>query len=306
MEFGRLPDIRGVDFTLPVDPARNRLLLEGARAASPLGDGDLRVGLPSWSDPGLVGRLGGKSPAGVLRAHGAAVPSNELNSTFYGYTAERFTRWAAAVPEGFLFCPKLPRAITHDGMLEGVEEEMGTFVRATESLGAHRGLTWFALPPFFGAERLGTLAAFLEEWAGELPLALEVRDPSWFRDPGATEALFGLLEALFVTAIITDTAGRRDCAHMALSTPKTLIRFVGNGLHPSDFERLDRWAERLLRWSDRGLEQAFIFFHQQDEAQTLDLAEHLERRLTAAGHPVLGPWRRASGFIPPGAQLGLF
>ena len=109
-----------------------------------------------------------------------------------------------------------------------------------------------------------------------------------------------------MTAIITDTAGRRDCAHMALSTPKTLIRFVGNGLHPSDFERLDRWAERLLGWVDHGLQQAFVFFHQQDEAQTVDLAEHLERRFAAAGRPVLGPWRSASGFIPPGAQLGLF
>ena len=95
MEFGRLPDVSGVDFTLPPDPARNRPLLEGARTAAGPGGCDLRVGLPSWSDPGLVGRLGGKSPAGVLRAHGAAVPSNELNSTFYGYTAERFTRWAA-------------------------------------------------------------------------------------------------------------------------------------------------------------------------------------------------------------------
>lgn len=93
----------------------------------------------------------------MLRAHSAAVPSNELNSTFYGYTVERFTRWAAAVPEGFLFCPKLPRAITHDGMLEGVEEEMGAFVRATESLGAHRGLTWFALPPLLRRGAPGNL-----------------------------------------------------------------------------------------------------------------------------------------------------
>jgi uncharacterized protein YecE (DUF72 family) len=306
MEFGRLPDVREVDFTLRPDGARNRSLLEGRLAADERRGCDLRMGLPSWSDPGLAGRLGGKSPAGVLRAHGAAVPSNELNSTFYGYSAERFARWAAAVPEGFLFCPKLPRAVTHDGVLEGVEDEMGAFVRATESLGDHRGLTWFALPPYFGAARLGTLATFLEEWARELPLAVEVRDPSWFQDPGATDALFGLLEALSVTAIITDTAGRRDCAHMTLSTPRTLIRFVGNALHPTDFERLDRWAKRLSLWADAGLEQAYIFFHQQDEAQTLDLAEHLELRLTETGRPVLGPWRAGSGFIPPGAQLGLF
>ncbi|MDG1051548.1 MAG: DUF72 domain-containing protein [Planctomycetota bacterium] len=302
MEFGRLPEIDSVDFSLPAEAPRSAAVLSKAGGAPC----DLRLGLPSWSDPGLVARLGGESPTGVLRAHSAALPAHELNSTFYGYSEERLSRWAGAVPEGFLFCCKLPRSVSHDGMLEGVEDEMAAFVQASEALGERRGLSWFALPPFFGADRMGSLAAFLEEWADQLPLAVEVRDRSWFRDEGASAALFEMFESLGVTAVITDTAGRRDCAHMRLSSAKTLVRFVGNALHRSDFERLDRWAERLSRWAAAGLEQAYFFFHQQDEAQTLDLADHLDRRLAEAGHPVLGPWRARSGFRSPGAQLGLF
>ena len=30
--------------------------------------------------------------------------------------------------------------------------------------------------------------------------------------------------------VITDTAGRRDCAHMNLTIPKAFIRYVGNSL----------------------------------------------------------------------------
>lgn len=302
MEFGRLPSVDGLDLSLPPDPPGNAARLAGGGG----GACDLRMGLPSWSDPGLAARLGGSSPAGVLRAHAGAVPSNELNSTFYGYTEERLARWAAAVPEGFRFCCKLPRTITHDGVLERVHGEMEAFVAATRRLGARRGPTWFALPPFFARDRLGVLADFLGEWAPALPLAVEVRHPSWFDRAGLRPELSELLRSLDITAIITDTAGRRDCAHMQLTTPRTLVRFVGNGLHPSDFERLDRWGERLVRWADAGLQEAYFFFHQRDEAQTLDLAEHLERRLAAASRPVLAPWREASGFVPPGSQLGLF
>ena len=302
MEFGRLPSVDAVDFSLPPDPEANAAALErGGRRPC-----DLRLGLPSWSDPGLVARLGGRGPAGILRAHASAVPSNECNSTFYGYTEERLARWAAAVPAGFEFCCKLPRAITHDGVLEGVEGEMEAFVAASEALGPRRGVTWFALPPFFGAERLGTLSAFLERWAPALPLAVEARHPSWFGPCGLRRELGALLRDLSVTAIITDTAGRRDCAHMELTTASTLVRFVGNALHPSDFTRLDRWAERLARWAAGGLERAHFFFHQQDEAQTLELAERLDSGLAAAGLPVLAPWRAASGFVPPGEQLDLF
>jgi uncharacterized protein YecE (DUF72 family) len=262
------------------------------------------MGMASWSEPGLAARLGGDGPVGVLRAHAAAVPANELNSTFYGYTRERFARWAAASPPGFRFCPKLPRAVTHEHGLDGADDEMGRFVAASEALGDRRGPTWFALPPYVGPDRFGDLARFLERWAPELELAVEVREERWFG--AAFEDLCRMLRDLDVTLIVTDTAGRRDCAHMRLTAPRAFVRFVANALHPSDFARLDDWAARLADWSSRGLREAYLFLHQRDESQTVDLAEHLEARLAAAGRPVLGPWRERTRYAPPGRQLGLF
>ena len=58
---------------------------------------------------------------------------------------------------------------------------------------------------------------------------LEVRHPDWFTKDVSKE-LFETLHALNIGAVITDTAGRRDCAHMHLTIPKTFIRYVGNSL----------------------------------------------------------------------------
>ena len=55
--------------------------------------------------------------------------------------------------------------------------------------------------------------------------------------------------------MITDTAGRRDCAHMHLTIPKAFIRYVGNSLHPTDYTRIDVWVERMKYWLDHGMEE---------------------------------------------------
>lgn len=305
MEFGRIEDVSRVDWRLPQDGAGTGGVLAGGSGA-----GDLRIGMATWSDPGLAERLGapmtaGGRPKDALGPHARAIPSNELNSTFYGDTRERFERWASAVPAGFLFCPKLPSRITHELVLQDAEGDMAGFVERSSALGEARGPLWFALPPYVGPQAFGDLRGFLERWAPEVELAVEVREPRWFTG-SVREDLVSLLRGLGVTWILTDTAGRRDAAHMTLTTPRTFVRFVGNGLHPSDLTRLDAWAERLAAWTEAGLERGFVFMHQRDESLTVELAERLDAALAARGLPVLRPWRECSGFEAPRQQLGLF
>jgi hypothetical protein len=65
--------------------------------------------------------------------------------------------------------------------------------------------------------------------------------------------LLNLLFDLNIGTVISDTSGRRDCAHMDLTTTDAIIRFVGNNLADSDFKRLDEREERLKEWSAQGL-----------------------------------------------------
>ena len=74
-------------------------------------------------------------------------------------------------------------------------------------------------------------------------------------------------------------AGRRDCVHMHLSKPECFIRFVGNGLHPTDYTRCDEWIDRIAKWADMGLQSVWFFMHQHDERYSPELADYVVEKL---------------------------
>ena len=104
---------------------------------------------------------------------------------------------------------------------------------------------------------------------------MEVRHPSWFAKEEMQIELFSALKEMNIGAVITDTAGRRDCAHMYLTMPKTFIRFVGNSLHKSDYTRVDEWVARMKYWLDKGMEELYFFMHMHDEATSPELTVYL-------------------------------
>ena len=83
-------------------------------------------------------------------------------------------------------------------------------------------------------------------------------------------------------AVITDTAGRRDCAHMQPTIPKAFIRYVGNSLHPSDYSRTDAWVNRMQHWLDKGLQELYFFMHMHDETYSPELTVYLVDQLNAS------------------------
>ena len=82
-------------------------------------------------------------------------------------------------------------------------------------------------------------------------------------------------------AVITDTAGRRDCAHMHLAIPNALVRFVGNSLHPSDYQRIDDWVQRIGHYIEQGMEHLWFFVHQHEERSSPELATYFVNQLNA-------------------------
>ena len=109
----------------------------------------------------------------------------------------------------------------------------------------------------------------------DLQFFLEVRHPDWFAKEKDREDMFEFLRENNVGAVVTDTAGRRDCAHMYLTLPKTFIRYVGNSLHPTDYTRIDAWVKRMKYWLDKGMEELYFFMHMHDEAKSPELTVYL-------------------------------
>jgi len=78
---------------------------------------------------------------------------------------------------------------------------------------------------------------------------------------------------------IEDASGRRDCVHMRLTTPEAFIRFVGNGLHPTDYTRIDSWIQRIKSWKQQGIRTVYFFMHQHEELHSPELCKYVIQQL---------------------------
>ncbi|MBC6991520.1 DUF72 domain-containing protein [Hymenobacter sp. BT491] len=266
MDFGRLSDLRYVDFRLPPDhPDTAAVLARGAISASQTRN--VYVGCPIWTNKAW---LGSYFPAGIkeneyLHYYARQFNSIELNTTHYRIPdATTVRKWRDAAPVGFRFCPKMPQSISHERELYNADDLTLTFCRAISELGDRMGMAFLQLPPTFGPENLPRLERYLLDFPDYVPLAVELRHPAWFADAGLRDAVYALLEALGKTLVITDVAGRRDVLHQRLTTSTAFVRFNGHGLVPSDYSRADAWAERLAAWLAAGLQTAYLFIHQKD------------------------------------------
>ncbi len=304
MDFGRLPDLRYVDFRLPPDHPETARVLARARATQPAPAG-LRVGCPIWTNKEWLGTY---FPAGIkepdyLHYYAQQFNSIELNTTHYRIPdAGTVRRWRAAVGPDFKFCPKLPRSISHERELFQADDLVVPMARAYESLGENLGWAFLQLPPHFGPEHLPRLERFLLDFPETVPLAVELRHPRWFADRVLADAVFATFEALNKTLVITDVAGRRDVLPLRLTTPVAFIRFNGHGLHPTDYQRADAWAERLAAWVAQGIHEIYFFIHQKDVRHAPVLATYfLDRMRALTGIAVPPPF-----IIPQPVQGNLF
>jgi uncharacterized protein YecE (DUF72 family) len=245
----------------------------------------LRLGAPAWSHRDWIGTLypRGSTARDWLQLYATKLGAIELNSTFYALPSyATIDRWGESTPPSFRFCPKVPRAISHELSSGELAQRVSAFVTCLRRLGARLGPALLQLPERVGPDALSTIAAALPAFPADFALALEVRHPDWFRGASLREELLALLEARRVGTVITDVAGRRDVSHGSLTTPSVFVRFVGEGGHATDEPRSEAWLARLLEWRAAGLESAYFFVHQPDDIlapQLLSLvAEHARAR----------------------------
>lgn len=299
MDFGRRADIEGVDFGLgPIDAL-------GASSADVAAPKRLYLGAPAWAKRRWVGRVypEGTAPSGYLAAYGAAYGAVELNATFYRTPSEEEGRaWASACPADFRFAPKVPKTIALARGLVAPAGEIDRFVAFVGALGERAGPSLLSLPPSLSVRDLPRLEDLVRSLPPSVRLAVEPRHESWFSERALVAPARDVLRALGVTAVVTDVAGRRDVSHGTWTTRTAFVRFVGNALHPTDFTRIDAWAERLAELFALGLEEAYFFVHEPDDETTPEILSHAADRFSrATGLEVRAPRVPASR-----GQLALF
>jgi uncharacterized protein YecE (DUF72 family) len=277
MEFGRVPEaeLDQIDFSLPKDPAFNKQVLSGKKAKAP----KVYLGCAKWGRTEWVGKIypPKTKEKDFLDHYVKHYNSIELNATHYKiYGAAGIAKWAARVAgRDFKFCPKMYQGVTHRGSLLNKDFVTTEFLRGIVAFGEHLGPVFVQVSDAFSPSRKEEVYTLLRSLPTDLQFFLEVRHPGWFAKKEIWDELLETLHSLNMGIVITDTAGRRDCAHMALTIPKTFIRYVGNSLHGTDYTRIDEWVERTKKWLDKGMEELYFFMHMHDEATSPELTVYL-------------------------------
>ena len=147
-----------------------------------------RMGCAVWAFKGWVGEFypAGSRASDFLRLYGDRLLTVEGNTTFYSVpNEETVARWAAETPPNFRFCLKVPRDVTHSGLLAPAMTKAIAFAERMAGLGERLGPFFAQLPPSYGPAQFEDLAAFVAAWPQSIaPLAVEVRHPQWFTPAG--------------------------------------------------------------------------------------------------------------------------
>ncbi|MGB0176731.1 MAG: DUF72 domain-containing protein [Owenweeksia sp.] len=275
MKFGKVDKPEDIDFTLPPDHTETSRVLkeQGQQGKKP----EIYIGCAKWNRSDLKGFYP-KGTRDELEYYSRQFNSIELNATFYRpYGPDQYEKWATKTPGDFKFFPKLNQEISHWKRLKDAEEITENIVNATLALNEQLGMMFLQLRDDFKPKDMDRIETFLKNFPENAPLAVEVRNEEWFKEPVSTE-IYNMMEAYKATNIIVDTAGRRDMLHMRLTTPYAFVRYVGANI-ASDYTRLEEWVDRLEDWTEKGIKGIYFFIHQNVEKESPLLATHFIEKL---------------------------
>lgn len=247
----------------------------------------LLIGAPVWNCThwgGCVYPV--KTPAAdYLRWYSAMFNSVEGNSCFYATpTPEQAAKWASQTRDGFRFCLKFPRAISHDRGLCDADRETREFLDAVEVLASadRLGPSFLQLGPNFSPRYFSVLEKYLRGLPSELPWAVEVRHKDWFDQDVQESRLNDLLRELRVDKVLFDSRALfqspalddsevkararkpQTPVRQTVTGTRPMLRLIGRN-HPEQARGVvEQWAKIVAGWIRDSLVPC-VFLHTPDD-----------------------------------------
>ncbi|OLR94738.1 DUF72 domain-containing protein [Actinokineospora bangkokensis] len=253
-----------------------------------------------WTHKAWAGRFVAQSvPAKErLRAYAGWCNAVEGNTTFYATPARTTVEsWAEQTGPDFRFVVKVPKTVTHERRLVGVEAEMRAFLDAVEPLG-DRAVLWTQLPGSFGAGEVDALARFLRRLPAGLRRAVEVRHPGFFTDPRSTSLLERALAGAdaewvpFDTTVFFQrpptTAAAQEAWERKPRLPRRtraltdhpVVRYLGGETAEETVAGWRPWVEVVAGWLREGRSPT-VFLHTPDNDDAPALARRFHEDVRA-------------------------
>jgi uncharacterized protein YecE (DUF72 family) len=239
----------------------------------------IRLGCAGWSLPRACWPAF-PSDGTHLQRFARRFSAVEINSSFYRpHRPATYRKWAASVPEGFSFCVKVPRQITHEQRLRDCGAALERFLEEATELGDRLGCLLLQLPPSLGFESAVAgdfFEALRERYAG--PLALEPRHASWLDAEG-------LLDRWRIARVAADPSPITGGDQPGGWAGMRYYRLHGSPrIYHSAYatEWLERLADELRRCAQAGVPSWCIFDNTASGA-AVDNALALQSMLRASG-----------------------
>ena len=166
----------------------------------------------------------------------------EIDTTFHSVPRQSAVQsWVNTAPDGFKFCLKTPRRITHELGLKGAEGEMIEFLDSVRLLQEKLGPILIQLPPKFSQDNYSILDGFIESLPKNHQIAVEFRHPSWYNKK--TEQLLSHHQVCWVSIDFPNIPKQ-----IVPTTSFLYIRWIGiNGMYQHHtYERVDK--NNQLKW----------------------------------------------------------
>lgn len=220
----------------------------------------VHIGTSGWSYPHWNGVLYPPgTPAGRrLERYVTRLDTVELNGSFYRWPRPAaFASWRDRLPAGFVMSVKAPRGLTHARRLREPEQWVDRIAAGWHELGDRRGILLVQLAPDHQRDD-ARLAYFLSRLPAWIPVAVELRHPSW-----QDEAVFALL-AEHGAAYCVMSGARLPCV-LRVTAPFGYVRLHGpdpEQLYAGSYSAADLrwWAERIGEWAAGGTE-VYAYFN---------------------------------------------
>jgi uncharacterized protein YecE (DUF72 family) len=280
------------------------------------------IGCAVWSYKGWIGDFypKGSRNSDFLNLYSRRFQAVEGNTTFYAVpNAETVAKWVRETPEYFRFCLKLPRDISHNGLLQTYIPKALEFAEQMFPLGTRLAPLFLQLPPSYSPKLIDDLALFLESWQQtKLSLAVEVRHSDWFREAESSQ-LNELLEGLGIGKVLLDSrpiyTGDNDPQleserrkpklplQLTVTSNFSLIRFISHPQLEMNQQFMTEWVKQIQDWLQQDKE-IYFFVHCPVEEFSPRNARYFYEILKGNGIavPVL-PWDE---IVPEPNQLSLW
>ncbi len=201
--------------------------------------------------------------------------SVEINYTYYHMPAEKVVdNWAAAAPEGFIYCVKAPGQITYRQRFQDCQQSLDLFVARCKRLGPKLGALLFLVPPYFRKDEknLAILANFLTMLPSDTRVAFEFRHDSWL-----AEDVYATLRARNAALCIADS-------EKFIHTPVVVTSDYGYfRLRNDAYSEVEvkEWSERVCKhipdWKD-----TYVYFEHEEMATGPTFARQMKGHLGLA------------------------